>query len=97
APLTVGIAGSGTVSDGFAGTTQREVGRAYKIVAKPAKGWLFESWSGGVTGSNATVSFTMTEGLALTANFIPNPFVAAAGGFTGLFASGDLHGLLRLK
>lgn len=97
APLTVQIVGSGTVTDGFAGTTQREVDRAYKITAKPAKGWLFESWSGGASSSNATLSFTMHEGLALTANFIPNPFIAAAGGFTGLFANGDLHGLFRLK
>jgi hypothetical protein len=97
APLTLQTTGSGKVTEGFAGTTQREVGRVYKISAMPAPGWLFESWSGGVTDAKATLSFTMAQGLTLSANFIPNPFIAGAGGYSGLFASGDLHGFMRLN
>ena len=96
-PLLVQINGSGSVTEGFAGTTPREIGRVYTITAAPAPGWLFASWSGSLASTGPAISFTMSEGLALTANFIPNPFIAAAGRHTGLFASGDLRGQCRVK
>jgi List-Bact-rpt repeat protein/cysteine-rich secretory family protein len=91
-PLTVTIAGSGTVSNGFAGTTQRGVGSGYSITATPASGFIFAGWTGGITSSSATLKFTMQPNLALQANFIGNPFVAAKGLYNGLLTangSGD--------
>lgn len=99
APVTIDIAGSGTVMTGFAGTTQREVGRSYMVIATPALGSVFLGWTGDVTTDSRIVTFTVpAEGLALTANFIPNPFLMGKGGYGGLFVgSGARHGLLTLS
>jgi uncharacterized repeat protein (TIGR02543 family) len=92
-PLTVSISGEGSVTTGFLGTTNREVGRAYTIVATPAVGWLFAGWTGASTSTNPTLAFTMREGLALTANFVPNPFFPLRGAYRGLVQGSD-SGLL---
>ena len=96
-PLIVEVAGSGTVTSGFEGITQRELGRDYVITATPSNGSIFAGWSGSMTSASAELSFTMAAGLSLRANFIPNPFANAAGQYIGLFSSGDLHGQLRVK
>ena len=98
--LNVTISGSGTVTAGFTGATPREVGRAYTIAARPVAGWLFKNWSGGISATTAALTFRMTEDLALTANFVPNPFIARIGTYTGLaetstFAHGT-SGLVRI-
>jgi uncharacterized protein YkwD len=84
APLTVQINGRGTVTDGFVGNSNREVGRSYRINAKPAPGALFAGWTGGVTSSQSETEFIMSEGLVLTANFIENPFIEARGTYAGI-------------
>lgn len=86
-PLVVASEGMGTVTAGFLGTTQRELGMRYSIVAKPAVGWLFDRWSGSVESSTVTVSFAMAEGLSLTAHFRVNPFYALKGGYNGLVSA----------
>ena len=50
-----------------------------------------------MTTDAPTISFTMSEGFTLTANFIPNPFLSAVGKYSGLFASGDVRGQWRLN
>lgn len=90
-PLTVNIAGEGTITTGFAGTTQREVGRKYTITATPKAGQLFAGWSGSTTQAGATLNFTMAEGQQYTATFIPNPFLEIRGGFTGLLQGASGH------
>lgn len=91
--LTVSIdntspANSGTLTAPFPGTALREVGRAYTIVATARPGFVFDGWSGtGITGLAAelpSLNFVFTEGLVLTAKFIPNPFEAVAGEYNGL-------------
>ncbi|HET6406939.1 MAG TPA: CAP domain-containing protein [Chthoniobacteraceae bacterium] len=97
-PLSVQIAGEGSVSKGFEGITAREVGQVYRIAAKPAPGWLFAGWTGSLTGSAASAEFTMSEGFNLTATFIANPFIEKNGTYTGFAASSTgSPSLLSLK
>lgn len=100
-PLTVGTQGNGKVSAGFTGTTMREVGARYTITASPSDGsTLFSHWTGLPEGANvnaARQSFTMTDGLTLTAHFAPNPFFALKGAYQGVsegqqpFSTGQLR------
>ena len=88
-PLTVSVDGAGKVTEGFAGTTNREVGVSYKISALPSAGFIFNRWEGlpetaGRDIHRATQTFVMAEGLALTAHFIANPFPALAANYGGL-------------
>jgi hypothetical protein len=83
-PLLVEIDGSGSVTAGFLGTSQREAGLRYTVTAKPAVGWLFDHWSGSAQAATAAISFIMEEGFALTAHFRVNPFYARRGGYNGL-------------
>ncbi len=94
-PLLVNISGSGAVTAGFAPTSFREVGKSYTITASPSTlpapgGQVFDGWS--VSNGSIPVPaleplkliFTFTEGMELTARFIPNPFSPAlAGTFNG--------------
>ena len=88
-PLTVNVDGAGKVTEGFAGTTNREVGVSYKISALPSAGFIFDQWEGLPETPwrdvrRATQSFVMSEGLSLTAHFIANPFPALAANYGGL-------------
>ncbi len=95
-PLTIAISGSGSVTAGFDGTTTREVGKSYTITATPATGFLFSGWSGDITSSAATLTFTMPNSLNLTANFIVNSFIPLKGGYYGLVDSDTHPGFVRL-
>ncbi|MEQ1748926.1 MAG: choice-of-anchor D domain-containing protein [Prosthecobacter sp.] len=100
-PLQVILDGTGTVSTGFAGSTFREVGKPLTITATPGKDQVFDGWSvinltgpgSGITEAKMefpALTFTFTEGLALTAKFIPNPFTTAlVGTFNGLVLPDD--------
>ncbi|MEQ1858676.1 MAG: CAP domain-containing protein [Chthoniobacteraceae bacterium] len=90
APVVISLTGSGSITAGFAGTSLREVGRSYTITATPLAGSIFAGWSGGATTLSRTLTFSVPEGgLALAAAFIPNPFLAGAGGYAGLFTGSD--------
>ena len=84
APLTVTINGTGTVSPNLNGKLL-EVGKSNRVVAVPGAGFLFLNWSGGVDSTNPVINFAMQQGLAIQANFIPNPFIPAKGVYNGLF------------
>ena len=86
-PLLVEIEGAGSVSAGFLGLTQREVGAAVSITARPAAGWIFDHWSGSAQAATATIRFTMAEDFALTAHFVENPFSTRGGSYNGLVQS----------
>ena len=86
--LFVTVDGSGTVSAGFLGASQRELDTTFTITATPASGWLFSGWTGGVTSPSAKLTLKMIEGLSLTAHFIPNPFIAHKGAYNGLIVGG---------
>ena len=91
-PLTVEVAGDGKITSGFLGTTERELGAAYTIQATPKAGAIFSHWEGFLDSATRDLrlpkqSFEMTEGLALRAHFIPNPFPAVSGNYSGLIVS----------
>ena len=105
-PLTVSIEGEGAVTAGFAGTTQREVGANYTIRALPRTTAIFSHWEGFPDAAtrnlmDATQTFSMTEGLAISAHFIPNPFLARGGNYEGLLLGSTLEhgstGFIRLN
>ena len=97
----VAVVGSGKVNDGFLGSSSRELGRNYTVRAEPEVGWFFAGWSGSATSSRESLTFTMEEGLSLTARFIENPFVSRIGIYSGLVQAADpvsaASGLLKLK
>ena len=98
APLNVQVLGRGSVSKGFEGVTEREVGRNYRITARPAAGALFAGWTGSLTSNSAIADFVMSEGFSLTANFVENPFVGGHASYSGLSTtSTGLPALLTLK
>jgi uncharacterized repeat protein (TIGR02543 family) len=89
-PLNVTVNGEGRVSKGFLGTTDRELSREYTVVAKPFAGALFAGWTGSRTDASPSITFSMTEGFELTANFVPNPFNARSGEYTGVLLDADM-------
>ncbi|PIB35351.1 hypothetical protein BFP72_08060 [Reichenbachiella sp. 5M10] len=62
--LTTTVNGSGTVS----GAGVYAEGTAVTVTATPASGWVFDSWSGGYTGTTATV--VMDADKNVTATFV---------------------------
>jgi hypothetical protein len=89
--LTIEPVGAGTltfspplISGGKAGG-----GKTYAVTAKASQGYLFDSWSGRLSGTAATASFTFAEGDAVNALFLANPFAAISGGGT------SFHGLIH--
>ena len=94
APVSVLVLGSGSVSPNY-DSQWLELGREFKITAKPKSGFLFSDWEQAVNGeargtsSNRTLTFTMESNLTLTANFVPNPFVPVSGTYNGLFFNGE--------
>lgn len=92
-PLSLTVAPSslaGTVSiTPAADLTKLQVGATYTLKAKAATGFLFDHWTApGVSGVAAeydTLKFTMTEGMAISATFVENPFkTTVTGAFNGL-------------
>jgi hypothetical protein len=63
----------GTVTDGFLGTTPRELGQSYTITATPAPGHRLTGWSGSITSTANPLVFKPSEFFALQANFEPIP------------------------
>jgi hypothetical protein len=82
--LHVLVLGNGTVTPNLDGHSL-ELGKSYTITAKPALGYIFSSWSGGVSANSSTLTFVMTPNLVLQANFVLNPFTPIKGNFAGLF------------
>ena len=86
--LSVNTSGSGTVTPDL-NSTPLVVGQSYTLTATPATGYLFAGWSGGIQSSSPTLTFTMTVGLVLQANFVASPYLATAGTYNGLFNEVD--------
>jgi hypothetical protein len=76
-PLTVRVAGSGTVTSLPRGLTCRHSGctkpfasyTAVFLTAKAAKGWRFSAWSGACRGKKTSCSVPMTAATAVRATF----------------------------
>ena len=83
--LKVVINGSGTVSPNLNGNALT-VGKVYTITAQPHMGSIFSNWvAGNFLFYNPKLSFVMTNGVVLLANFATNPFGPVAGNYAGLF------------
>lgn len=90
--LTVTASNGGTIAPATAlGSTPRQVGTKYILTAKPLPGFLFAGWTGTgaaeVPSAAKALTFTMTELVELRAEFVPNPYPAVAGAFSGLLSS----------
>jgi hypothetical protein len=62
----------------------------YQLSAMPGLNQLFTNWTkagGTVVSTNAKYTFNMETNLTLTANFIHNPFIEAAGIYNGLITN----------
>lgn len=84
--LGVAVTGQGTLTPNYSGALL-EVGKSYKVTAKSAAGQIFSHWedeTGAVVSRSAIWTFTMRNGLALKAVFIPNPFIPTKGSYAGL-------------
>ena len=85
-PLTVNIAGTGTVAPDLNGTLL-DVGKTYKLLAKPGTGQIFADWSGDIASLHPSLTFVMLPNFTLTATFVPNPFPTRAGIYAGIISS----------
>ena len=64
-----------------------EVGRGYTLTAVPSAGFVFSNWTGGVAASSTpALTFLMQSNLAISANFVTNPFGPWAGSYNGLYS-----------
>lgn len=84
APLTLAISGQGTLSPNYSNALL-QIGKTYKITAKPGLGNVFSNWTGLFSTNATTLFFTMQSNLVLQANFVPNPFPHLQGNYAGLF------------
>ena len=87
--LTVSLSGSGAVTRGFLGVTSQPLGGTIRVGAAPARGYVFDGWTGDITSWSSTLSFPMQKTVNLQANFIPNPFPAVAAPYYGMLTSGS--------
>jgi uncharacterized repeat protein (TIGR01451 family) len=85
APLTVSVSGDGSLAPDYTGTGFKQVGSSYTVTAIPGFGSAFTDWTGGLTGSANSLTFTMRAGLVLQANFAPLPYAQTNGTYYGLF------------
>jgi hypothetical protein len=92
--LKVLVKGSGVVMQP-AGAPNLYVGRSYSISASPNADNLFSNWVSVANGTTrvfpaAKLVFTMQPNLTLTANFVTNGFIKAAGKYYGLFGGDSM-------
>jgi uncharacterized repeat protein (TIGR02543 family) len=89
APLTLLTTGVGTLTPNYSNALL-EIGRNYTITARPGTGYVFSNWTGDVSSTLATLTFTMQSNLTLQANFVPTPYPAGKGNYAGLFYPADI-------
>lgn len=70
--LDVTTVGSGSVALSPAGGVYNE-GDIVTLTATPLSGYIFDSWSGDLTGTSATATITMDANKLITATFIESP------------------------
>ncbi len=85
-PLSLQSVGPGTIQ-GVTNGQILTIGQAYAALAKPAKGYFFDGWSGAATSSTPAISFqlaTNATNATLTARFTRDFFPILAGSYQGL-------------
>ena len=83
-PLTLLVNGFGQINHTFTGTNLI-VGTNYTVTASPNANNLFSNWTGTINATNNPLTFLMASNMTLTANFVTNSFLRAAGTYNGLF------------
>lgn len=83
-PIVVKARGLGVITPNLDGKNLK-IGSDYKMKATAGKGHVFAGWTGGLKASSRLLKFKMRPNLSLEANFIPNPFEAVKGSYSGLF------------
>lgn len=84
--ISVTINGNGQVSPNLDGK-YIQIGQRCVMTALPAAGYVFNGWSGDISSTSQTLSFTMQQDLSLEADFVPNPFIPVMGQYNGLVTS----------
>jgi hypothetical protein len=74
------------------GSNRVVVGTNYTVKAAPDPSNLFSGWTGTITTNANPWTFTAQPNMTLTANFVTNYFIAAAGSYNGLFYVTDTSG-----
>ena len=105
--LSIAPADAGTVTITPAAALDKlQLGTVYTLKATPKSGFVWSHWTGSSINTEAeSLSFTMAEGLVITANFSANPYLSGfVGGYDGLVKSAISvqprhanHGLLHLQ
>ena len=88
-PLTIITNGLGTLSTNLAESQSLVEGRTYSVTALPKPGQVFAGWTGSYTSSAPKLTFVLSDDTVLIANFIPSPFLAVQGSYSGLFYDND--------
>jgi uncharacterized repeat protein (TIGR02543 family) len=82
--MTLQVSGGGTVNPNYNGQLLA-IGGSYTVTATPDSGYTFAGWTGGMTSTVATVTFTMRSNLVLQATFAPVSYGASQASYQGLF------------
>jgi uncharacterized repeat protein (TIGR03803 family) len=93
APISLIIVGQGSVSP-IQNNQLLQIGTTYIATAKPAKGWLFTSWTstnGAISQTTPKLSFVMESNLVLIATFTEKPYEEVQGKYRGLFDVPEDH------
>jgi len=81
--LTVTTTGLGTIVPNLNGQSL-VVGQTYNMTATPGDSHVFSGWSGDIVSTDPALSFVMQSNMVLQADFIPDPFPAVEGTYSGL-------------
>jgi hypothetical protein len=92
AALILAVEGSGSVTRGFLGETQRFLGQTYTLTATPGRDHLFSGWrnqDGTILSTQLRFDFLFEYPQTLTAVFTLSPFANGAGSYLGFLASAE--------
>jgi hypothetical protein len=64
-----------------------DLGSPCKLTAVPTKGYIFSGWTVDVQSINTSITFALTNNMAVQANFVPNPFSRVKGRYEGSVSS----------
>jgi hypothetical protein len=87
APVIVQIIGSGKLNPNY-NNSLLQISNTYSMTATALSGYVFSNWTtsyGAVITNAPMLKFVMESNLDFVANFVPNPFLASAGTYQGLF------------